>query len=204
MKRHPDRRFLYADLVIIGLLVLLVLAVSTIWERQGECRRLAGDLDVARALASDRQVELEQIEQSPLGYLLLYRRMTFARFGRIEPRWEQIVDAVWFSSRKWGVSPYLTAAKVEHESFFNPEAVGSHGEIGLMQILPSAWPQLDVKRAFDVAYNVDFGAMIFSGCMKRANGNIRKALQLYNGLGELPEGMLPYADRVLAGKMMGR
>jgi len=137
-----------------------------------------------------------------MAYLLLYRRATLARFERIEPRWDEIMEASWRMSRKHGVPPEITIAKMEHESFFNPDAVGPSGEFGLMQVYPPAWPQFDTGRGFDVEYNIEFGCRIFAGCLKKTNGNVREALRLYNGKGAIPEGMKPYADRVLNGRVM--
>lgn len=56
-------------------------------------------------------------------------------------RWREksavIVDAVVDASHRYEIDPLLLMAVIKHESRFNPEARGSQGEIGLMQIKPT-------------------------------------------------------------------
>lgn len=40
-------------------------------------------------------------------------------------------------SRRFGMDPFFILAIIQRESRFNPNAIGSHGEIGLMQIRPT-------------------------------------------------------------------
>jgi len=194
-----EHKFILAISILVG---MLAFAWVTLWQRQAEIRKLESSIADARADVAELRGDIEDMAQTPLAYLMLYRRATLARFEKIEPRWDKIMEASWRLANKHGVSPEITIAKIEHESFFTPEAIGPCGELGLMQIYPPAWPQFDTSRGMDIEYNIDFGCRVFASCMKIANGNIREALRLYNGRGNLPEGMIPYADRVLNGRTM--
>jgi hypothetical protein len=193
--------------LILALVVLggvLGLAWSEIWTRGDRIAELEKKLEIEQGEVRVLEGELEDARSSPLNYLLTYKRASLARLEPIEPRWNEIVSESWAAAKKNGVPPEVVLAIIEHESFFNPEAIGPLGEFGLMQIYPPAWPQFDTSRGFDIPYNVDFGCRVFAGCLKEAKGNLREALRLYNGKGELPEGMIPYPDRVLSGRTMRR
>lgn len=182
--------------------IFIVIAWPEIWKRGSRIRDLEKQIEILKSEKAELAGDIKDISETPIEYLLLYRRATLARFERIEPRWDQIMETSWRLSIKHGVPADITIAKMEHESFFNPAAIGPLGEYGLMQIYSPAWPQFNIARGFDIEYNLDFGIQIFAGCLKQANGDIREALRLYNGRGALPEGVLPYADRVLGGRSM--
>jgi soluble lytic murein transglycosylase len=59
---------------------------------------------------------------------------------RLRPRWKKqarlISQTILQESEKYGFDPVFLMAVIENESSFNPETIGSFGEIGLMQILP--------------------------------------------------------------------
>jgi soluble lytic murein transglycosylase-like protein len=188
--------------VILG--GILGLAWREVWYRGKQIAELEHKLKAAEGEARVLAGELEDIKSSPLSYLILYRRASLARLERIEPRWDEMIVETWAAAKKTGVPPEMALAIIEHESFFNADAIGPRGEFGLMQIYPPAWPQFDTSRGFEIAYNVGFGCRVFAGCLKEAKGNLREALRLYNGRGELPEGMIPYPDRVLNGRTIRR
>jgi hypothetical protein len=48
-----------------------------------------------------------------------------------------VSEALISIANRYEMDPLFLMAVIKHESRFNPEAVGSHGEIGLMQIKPS-------------------------------------------------------------------
>jgi soluble lytic murein transglycosylase-like protein len=208
-RRQSTLKAIWPIVALAVAIAILALCWAALWHRDGiirdmeaEIAGLKGDVAEAKGELQDAQAELAEMKETPLEYLLLYRRATIARFERTEPRWDRIMEAAWRSSKKHGVPPEITVAKIEHESFFNPDAIGPVGEIGLMQIYPAAWPQFDQARGLDIEYNTDFGCRVFAGCLKAAKGNVRDALVLYNGRGPLPEGMLPYPDRVLNGRSL--
>lgn len=69
----------------------------------------------------------------------------------------EIKQAIILASTKYQVEPELIAAVIEVESKFNPNAVGTHGEIGLMQL----HPRYHLASA-DVRANIDEGTKYLS------------------------------------------
>ena len=60
--------------------------------------------------------------------------------ARLKPQWKtsaySISQTILEQSHQYGFDPVFLMAVIENESGFNPETIGTHGEIGLMQILP--------------------------------------------------------------------
>lgn len=191
-------------LVAWGIILAGILAIAyrEVWQRGAQIKRLEAQVETLRADKAELAGDLAEMQQTPLAYLLLYRRATLARFERIEPRWDEILETTWTMAKKHGVPADVIIGQLELESNFDPAAVGAKGEVGLLQIYAPAWPQFDLARGMEIKYNLDFGCMIFARCMKDAKGDIREALRFYNGQGKLPEGLAPYADRVLGGRAM--
>ena len=87
-------------------------------------------------------------------------------------------------------NPILLLAIMCEESHFNPKAISKSGAIGLGQILPNKY-QLnllkkneiikDKRDLFDIETNIRATEFIFSLKLKKANGNIQKALKYYLG-----------------------
>lgn len=81
------------------------------------------------------------------------------------------------AARRYGVAPALVKAVVWRESRFNPQARGTRGEIGLMQVLPKAagkdWadaerlPTVTESQLLDPATNTDVGAWYLERLLKR-------------------------------------
>lgn len=84
------------------------------------------------------------------------------------------------------VDPRLVAAVITVETHWDPHAVGGHGELGLMQILPSTGAFLAEERGLaeydlaDMETNLDLGAYYLAS-LTRAYGDPLKALAAYNG-----------------------
>lgn len=101
------------------------------------------------------------------------------------------------------VSPITLLAIIQVESNFNKSEIGSSGEVGLMQITEIAWQELknQDKIAFSfveigqISKNIRAGTLYYLYCLKRANGNRRKALAYYNGGFNSPN--YEYANKVL-------
>jgi soluble lytic murein transglycosylase-like protein len=93
------------------------------------------------------------------------------------------------------VPPQLVLALIEVESRFDPYAVSHSGAVGLMQIMPF-WLKL-IGRADDslvhARTNLRMGCTILHYYLKKSHGDIREALQRYNGttVG------IDYSDKVL-------
>lgn len=93
------------------------------------------------------------------------------------------------------VSPELVLSIINVESNFNRFAVSEAGAQGLMQIMPF-WLKLSGQpdgNLFHENTNLRLGCTILKYYLKRSHGDIREALQRYNGatVG------IDYSDRVL-------
>lgn len=91
--------------------------------------------------------------------------------------------------------PQLVLALIDVESRFDPYAVSHSGAVGLMQIMPF-WLKLIGKpddSLVHVRVNLRMGCTILHYYMQRSHGDIREALQRYNGatVG------IDYSDKVL-------
>lgn len=94
-----------------------------------------------------------------------------------------------------GVSPELVLAIINVESDFNRFAVSEAGAQGLMQIMPF-WLKLSDQphgNLFHEITNLRLGCTILKYYLDRSHGDIREALQRYNGatVG------INYSDKVL-------
>jgi len=94
-----------------------------------------------------------------------------------------------------GVSPELVLAVIDVESRFNRYAVSNAGAQGLMQIMPF-WLKL-IGRPHDNLFhantNLRMGCTILKYYLEKSHGDIREALQRYNGVTD----GINYSDKVL-------
>lgn len=103
-------------------------------------------------------------------------------------------------SKKYGVEPVLIKAMIKVESNYNPKAVSSTGDMGLMQINKCH----KLKKPFDINENVEFGTKMMAGLLKQNNNNVRKSLYCYNtGTNNVKKNRIPhstkkYADKIIA------
>lgn len=93
------------------------------------------------------------------------------------------------------VPPQLVLALIEVESRFDPYAVSNSGAVGLMQIMPF-WLKLIGRPDDSLVHsrtNLRMGCTILKYYLDKSKGDIREALQRYNGatVG------IDYSDRVL-------
>ncbi|MDE1870877.1 MAG: transglycosylase SLT domain-containing protein [Candidatus Micrarchaeota archaeon] len=110
------------------------------------------------------------------------------------------------ASRKYGVNPRIIASIIQAESFGYTYAIGSDGEMGLMQPDPNKHPKemmANYSRIFDPRVNIDLGTSLFKDYLVEFHGNSRKALEAYNA-GEnsvirnrLPKSTREYVSNVL-------
>jgi hypothetical protein len=68
-----------------------------------------------------------------------------------------ILSLVLQFSMLYNVDPHLVMAVIETESNFNVQAVGAKGEVGLMQLMPSSFPQFKKKDLFKPELNIALG-----------------------------------------------
>ena len=88
-----------------------------------------------------------------------------------------------------GIPAALAQAVTTVESGWNPAAIGTSGEIGLMQIMPATASMLGFRGTLaqlaDPAVNVELGVRYLSGAWARAGGDLCTALMKYRaGHGE--------------------
>ncbi len=106
-------------------------------------------------------------------------------------------------SRQQGYDPVFLLAVIKTESQFNPNIVGSAGEIGLMQIKPSTAAWICHKKKIkwkgaeelkDPSYNVLIGAHYFHYLKKSLNSKSMRYINAYNmGINNLQR--LPAAEQ---------
>lgn len=90
------------------------------------------------------------------------------------------------AASKYKLDPRLLAAVITVETRWDPHAVGMHGELGLMQILPStgAWLAEQVEMAeYDLAdpvTSLTLGAYYLAHLLSEY-GTVQNALAAYNG-----------------------
>jgi soluble lytic murein transglycosylase-like protein len=99
---------------------------------------------------------------------------------------EEFSGLVLSAANRHKVDPRLVAAVVTVETRWNPNAVGYHGELGLMQILPSTGAFLARRAGLkqynlaDPATNLELGALYLSMLIQEY-GTKERALAAYNG-----------------------
>ncbi|MFT4434279.1 transglycosylase SLT domain-containing protein [Caballeronia sp. 15715] len=103
-----------------------------------------------------------------------------------------IAQAVISAANEYAVSPVLLLAIIATESGFDRQAVSVAGAQGLMQILPTAHPQVFASGndLTEPAENVRIGSSILREYLDASNGDLDVALKRYSGGGK------GYAQRV--------
>lgn len=98
-------------------------------------------------------------------------------------------------ANKYGLPPAIVRSVIQQESSWNPSAVGTSGEKGLMQLMPGTAKMLGVTNSFDPEQNIEAGTRYLKGHYDKY-GNYRDALARYNAGGNLTAGY-GYAEKVL-------
>ena len=83
------------------------------------------------------------------------------------------------TANAYGIPTALFWSLISKESNWDPNAVGTRGEIGLGQLMPSVWPALGVGNPYDPAQNLTGSATLLQQLFKRF-GNWYDALRGYN------------------------
>lgn len=124
------------------------------------------------------------------------------------PMERDVQDAVRAISAEYGIPFELTMAVCYVESGFDPYAVSSHGDSGLMQIAPvnHGWlaNDLGIADLFDSVQNVRAGVHILADKIAGSNGDFTTALMKYNrgdavALEQMSQGVYSteYTEKVL-------
>lgn len=100
---------------------------------------------------------------------------------------QNITKAIIEESNKYEMDPLFLTSIIKHESHFNPLAIGSVGEIGLMQIRPTTAKWLNdefkvVKRVNlkNPVTNIRIGAFFLNKLRNKFDQNSRYYLSAYN------------------------
>ena len=121
--------------------------------------------------------------------------VVYVRWLYREQRYNTLIEE---TATKYGVDKFLIKAVIHHESEFDPYAYGRAGEIGLMQVTPSAgwdWARATGRRDFgrdllwDARANIEAGTWYLVRALRRQQDKdnpIPFALAEYNaGLGNV-------------------
>jgi soluble lytic murein transglycosylase-like protein len=117
---------------------------------------------------------------------------------------EEFRGPVVAAANRFRLDPRILAAIITVETEWNPQAVGRHGERGLMQILPSTGEFLAREAGLaeydlaDSATNLTMGALYIASLLAEY-GDLQTALAVYNGGPSAAEhaGTNLYARKVL-------
>ncbi len=113
------------------------------------------------------------------------------------PERRDLLQTVWYESRRAGLEPALVLGLIQVESNFRKFAVSRVGARGYMQVMPF-WSRLigngDAGSLFHMQTNLRFGCVILRHYLDRERGNLFMALGRYNG----SRGKPPYPNAVFA------
>jgi soluble lytic murein transglycosylase-like protein len=147
------------------------------------------------------------------------RQIVLNKFqSRLKGYWkshaQRLTNATLQAAEKNGLDPLLVLAVIETESQFRPEARGSAGEIGLMQIKPTTAEWIAGRHGIEFKghqtllspeMNIAIGAAYIGDLRGRFNGKTRAYVGAYNvGTGKmrtaLKEQRTPrvYSDKIFA------
>jgi len=188
------RRYKYHLLAALLLLALLLAGTRT---KMSSVTKTVDELPkVGAAFQMNHALELFSAEQSryALGpatstdmrrFILAVVRQSLPL--RHEEKAFDIARAVIVEANHHQMDPLFLLAVIATESKFNVEAKGTHGEIGLMQVLPKTakWlaPQAGLPEKFDLqdpAVNIRLGATYFAHLRHTFKHNSRRYIGAYN------------------------
>lgn len=109
--------------------------------------------------------------------------------GKWKSASKKVSKAILVESEKYGFDPIFLMAVIENESSFNPDAKGSHGEIGLMQLTPDTakWVTLKYnlpwhgpKSLKDPTVNIQIGSAYLAYLREKFDFHSQLYLAAYN------------------------
>lgn len=139
----------------------------------------------ALQMASTKLIQLENQVGEAREKLKRYDFLKFkvAAYEKKLPDFSLVLNSAYEKSLQYGFHPDLVLSIINVESGFNPKAVSFRGAYGLMQVNLSVWKKelaIDKKRILNIDYNIDLGLRILRRYLIEANGDLKKALHLYN------------------------
>ncbi|MBN2363534.1 transglycosylase SLT domain-containing protein [candidate division WOR-3 bacterium] len=124
--------------------------------------------------------------------------------SRIKPDTADLIAAAIVENAQYSdLNPYVIAAVIFAESRFRHDAVGSSGDAGLMQIIPSTAKLISEAvsqtpyNIKDIETNVKFGCWYLSAMKTRYGGNYVQILGMYNQGGDWRGAGERYAQNVI-------
>jgi len=177
-----------------ALFLLLLLAMGAsglilgVMESNRNYERTLAHVRYLQNKIGDMQGQLLDLAEESIRNEKKYARADFleyqnAVFQKKFPDFSEIVRITYERSRVFGFHPNLILAVMQVESAFNPLAISAAGAYGLMQIHYAVWKnefRIDKSRIFNIAYNIELGLQILKQYYDLSDGNIERALFLYN------------------------
>ena len=178
VKRNLKKSFFLLGFLFLvgvtGLFIALVDFNSRYAEKHSKIVNLTDELDRLSSQMNQVQSKLQEYD------FLVFKADVFQRR---DPQLFKITESVYRKSSQYGFDPELIWGVMQVESGTNPRAVSHRGAYGLMQVNLSVWKDelsIDKKRIFDIDYNLDLGLQILKKYYLESDGDIKRALHLYN------------------------
>ena len=187
------KRYKYHILALVFLLSLLVVGTKT---KQAHVSQSADELPTVGHLQFNHALELFPSEKSSLAMLAAgntdMREFILNLVKKSLPQEQQamafaVAHAVISEANHNRLDPLFLLAVISTESHFNNNARGSHGELGLMQVLPSTANWLSAQAGIpansdlhDPAINIRLGATYFAFLRHSFKHKSKHYLAAYN------------------------
>ena len=165
----------------ILLLAITFLMIDHIKELDKDKAKLIADKDVLAKTIDKNNNKLNELITKVEEFKLISYRDNIVK--KKYPAFAKIVEVVFEKSGKYGFDPNLIMSLIHTESSFRPKVVSSQGAYGLMQVNYSVWKdelQIESSKIFDIEYNIEMGLRILKRYYDKSNGDIMRALHLYN------------------------
>lgn len=120
---------------------------------------------------------------------LIFKKVDSSLKSQYKDRVPKLVQTIITESKQFEFDPVFILAVIQTESSFNPRRVGSSGEIGLMQVLPTTaeWiarkydiPWKGPQSLYDPSTNVRIGIRYFALLREQFDGRAYHYLPAYN------------------------
>ncbi|MCK4761237.1 MAG: lytic transglycosylase domain-containing protein [Candidatus Aminicenantes bacterium] len=170
---------------VYTLLILLVVGLTGLWMALADFNSNYLKNRQALYMMSNEVMQLEKKVSSDNWKLKNYDFLEYKlnAYEKKYPKFSKIVDAVYRKSNQYGFHPDLVLGIVQVESNYNPNAISWAGAYGLMQVNLSVWKNelsIDEDNILNIDYNIDLGLQILKRYFIESNGNMERALHLYN------------------------
>lgn len=178
-RRQQVRARLKAWLKVGALLVFLVFMVvlgKLVWQQNGK-------LDALQRKNTEMQQELRNlIERTDkiLGVEEVRGYIKDLRPSLPNAAITEIARYITAYSKKYGADPRIVVAMAYRESNFDRNALGSSGERGMLQVLPSTFTRYGYGDFRDWKATLEAGIRYYKWLEKRYGGNLALAVASYN------------------------